>query len=160
MQPEPQAEHRWLQRMIGEWRYESEGEADPGDPAMRDTGTETVRALGDVWVMCEARSEAPSGGSSQWVMTVGFDPTKKRFVGTFIGSMMAFLWLYEGSLDAAGNALALESEGPSFAEEGKMAKYRDVMELRGDDERVFTSHYQTADGTWHPFMTTRYQRIR
>jgi hypothetical protein len=155
---EATTEHRWLQRLVGEWRYESEGEADPGEPPIRDTGTESVRPLGEVWMVCESRSEADESSSN--IMTVGYDTEKKRFVGTFIGSMMTFLWLYEGQLDADGSTLVLESEGPSFAEEGTTARYRDTMEMRSDDHRVFTSSYLADDGSWHPFMTTRYRRVK
>ena len=34
------------------------------------------------------------------IMTLGYDPQKKRFVGTLIGSMMTHLWVYDGALDA------------------------------------------------------------
>jgi hypothetical protein len=59
-------------------------------------------------------------------MTLGYDPAKKRFVGSFVASMMTFLWLYDGELDAAQKVLKLDAEGPSFAGEGKMAKYVDA----------------------------------
>lgn len=158
--PEAQEEHRWLQRLIGEWRYEAEGEAGPGEPPFREVGTESVRALGDVWVLLEGRSEAEGGKPSTTLMTLGYDPDKKRFVGTFVGSMMTTLWTYEGELDSAGTVLSLESEGPSFTEPGKTAKYLDTVELRGDDERVMTSRHQAADGSWHAFMTSTYRRVR
>ena len=33
--------------------------------------------------------------------TLGYDPAKKKYVGTFIASVMTHLWIYSGSLDAA-----------------------------------------------------------
>ena len=45
------------------------------------------------------------------MMSLGFDPQKGRFVGTFIGSMMTHLWIYDGALDASGQALILDAEG-------------------------------------------------
>lgn len=158
MQTGTTAEHQWLQRWVGEWRYESEGEGGPGEPPVRDAGTERVRALGDAWVICEAHSDAPDGMSS--ILTLGYDTEKKRFVGTFVGSMMTFLWLYDGELDAAGTTLVLASEGPSFAEEGATAKYRDTVEVRSEEHHVFTSSYLAGDGSWHAFMTTHYHRVR
>jgi hypothetical protein len=158
MQTEATAQHQWLQRWVGEWRYESEGENEPGKPPIRDKGTERVRALGEAWIVCEAHSDAPDGMSS--ILTLGYDTEKKRFVGTFVGSMMTFLWLYDGELDAAGTTLVLSSEGPSFAEEGKTAKYRDTVEVRSEDHHVFTSSYLADDGSWHAFMTTHYRRTR
>ena len=41
----------------------------------------------------------PDGGPATMIMTLGYDPAKKRFVGTFIGSMMTNLWVYEGELE-------------------------------------------------------------
>jgi hypothetical protein len=102
----------------------------------------------------------PGGGPATTVMTLGYDPQKKRYVGTWIGSMMTHLWVYDGELDAAGNALTLNSEGPSMApgSEGKMVKYRDVIEFKSDDHRVLTSHALGEDGEWSQFMTAHYRR--
>jgi len=93
-------------------------------------------------------------------MTLGYDPQKKRYVGTFIGSMMTHLWVYDGALDAAERVLTLDAEGPSMAAEGKMAKYQDVIELKSDDHRMLTSHVLGDDGTWHQFMTANYRRTK
>jgi len=42
-------------------------------------------------------------------------------VGTFVGSMMTHLWLYEGEREVNSEVLPLDSEGPSFSGDGKMA---------------------------------------
>jgi hypothetical protein len=91
-------------------------------------------------------------------MTLGYDPTKKKYVGTFIGSMMTYLWVYEGELDASGKKLVLNAEGPHFVEAGKMAKYRDTIEFLSDDHRTLTSHMLGDDGQWNHFMTAHYRR--
>jgi hypothetical protein len=160
MTPETQKEHRWLQKLIGKWTYESDATTEPGKPAEEFTGTESVRSLGDVWVLCEGRGEMPGGGMGLTLMTLGYDPQKKRFVGTFIGSMMTNLWVYDGSLDAAEKVLTLDSEGPSFTDEGKMAKYQDLIEFKSDDHRVLTSKFLADDGKWHEFMTANYRRAK
>jgi Protein of unknown function (DUF1579) len=133
---------------------------EPGKPPEKFTGAETVRSLGGVWVLCEGRGEMPGGGMGTTLMTLGYDPQKKHFVGTFVGSMMANLWIYDGSLDAAEKVLTLDSEGPSFTAEGMMAKYRDAIEFISDDRRVLTSNYLGDDGKWHEFMTANYRRAK
>lgn len=155
-------EHRWLERLVGEWTYEMEAAMKPGEPlTVMDRGRESVRSLEGLWVVCEGRTEMPeSNGSTTTIMTLGFDPAKGRFVGSFVGSMMPSLWIYDGELDAAANLLALDSEGPSFITEGETAMYRDTIELRGDDHRVMTSSYQGEDGSWTQFMTTHYRRVK
>lgn len=159
MPVEPQKEHQWLGRMAGEWTYEMEAEAEPGEPPIKDSGTESVRSLGGIWVMCEASGVTPEGDDATSIMSLGYDPERGRFIGTFISSMMTYLWTYEGELDAAGSVLTLDAEGPAYTGEGMM-KYRDTIEFRNDDHRVQRSSYQDADGGWHEFMTTHYRRAK
>lgn len=160
MHVEPQKEHHWLQRLVGEWTYETEAQAGPDKPSEKFKGTESVRSLGSFWIVAEGRGEMPGGGTATTIMTIGYDTQSRRFVGTWIGSMMARLWVYEGTLDAAERVLTLESEGPHMGIEGKTARYRDVIELASDDHRVFTSHMLGDDGKWHHFMTTHYRRSK
>src|SRR5262249_44383589 len=93
MNPEPQKEHYWLEKLTGEWTYEIETIMGPGQPPVKSRGTETVRSIGGLWVQCEGQGEMPGGGPATVVLALGFDPVKKRFVGTFIGSMMTNLWV-------------------------------------------------------------------
>jgi hypothetical protein len=72
--------------------------------------------------------------------------------------MMTYLWVYDGSLDASGKVLTLYAEGPDFAAEGKMAKYRDVIEFKSDDHRTLTSHMLGDDGQWHEFIQAHHRR--
>ncbi len=100
----------------------------------------------------------PGGDMATMLITLGYDPQNKRFVGTWIGSTMTWLCVYDGSLDAAEKVLTLEAEGPDFVVEGKLAKYRDVVEWKSDDHRVLTSHVLGDDETWNQFMTAHYRR--
>ena len=158
MHAQPQKEHQWLQRLVGEWTYENEAVMEPGKPPAKSTGTESVRSIGGLWVACEGRGEMPDGTAATTIMTLGYDPQKKRFVGTFIGSMMTNLWVYDGALDAAGKVLTLDTDGPSFTAEGKMSKYQDIIEQKSDDHRVLTARVLGEDGKWNQFMTANYRR--
>lgn len=158
MKSEPQQEHQWLQKLMGEWTCEGEMPAEPGKTAETWKASESVRTLGGLWVLCEATGEMPGGGTSSSVMTLGYDPGRQRFVGTFIASMMSHLWLYEGTLDADRRELTLDAEGPSMAGDGKMAKYQDIITLVSDDERTLTSRMLGDDGKWQQVMFARYRR--
>ena len=155
MHVEPQKEHKWLEQLVGEWESEMEGDCGPGQPSVKHVGTETVRSL-NVWVLCEG--VMPGDATMKTVMTLGYDPAKKKFVGTFIGSMMTNLWVYEGELDASGTKLVLDAMGPSFADPGKTANYKDTLEIVSPDHRILSSQFQAEDGTWHQFMTAHYRR--
>src|SRR6266542_7081305 len=101
MKTEPQKEHQWLQKLVGEWTFEAEATMGPGKPTERAEGTESVRSLGGLWFLAEGQGEMPGGGAATTLMTLGYDPQKKRYVGAWIGSMMTHLWVYDGELDAA-----------------------------------------------------------
>src|SRR5262245_28164169 len=160
MHAKPQKEHQWLQRLVGEWTCEGEGTMGPDQPPHKFEATETVWSIGGIWVQCEGRSQMPDGSPATTIMTLGYDPARKWFVGTFIGSMMTHMWVYDGELDPTGQVLTLDTEGPNFAAEGKTSKYKDVIEFKSDDHRVLTSHVLGDDGKWHGFMTAHYRRTK
>ena len=155
MAAEPQKEHQWLQKLVGEWTYESEIIMAPGEPPEKGTGSESVRALGQLWVLLEGQGDLSGGDAS--IITLGYDPEKKRFVGTFIGSAMTYLWLTMANSMLPGKVLTLNAEGPSMLGDGTTAKYQDVIEIVSDDHRRFRSRVLADDG-WHEFMTADYRR--
>lgn len=155
---EPAAEHQWLQRMIGEWTVASECRMSPDQPVFQLSGHEVVRTLGGLWVIAEGKGSTPDGGCDS-VMTLGFDPAHNAFVGTFIGSTMTHLWLYRGHFSEDGRQLVLEAEGPSFAGDGSLTLFRDIIEFVSDDQRQMHSLVLNPDGQWQQFMTTRYHRL-
>ncbi|WP_326540018.1 DUF1579 domain-containing protein [Pseudorhodoferax sp.] len=158
MQSEPLEQHRWLAQLAGEWTMDGEADMGPGQPQHRSTGTETVRSLGDLWIVCEGTSDMPGGGAAQMRMTLGYDPERQAFVGNWVGSMMTLMWVYQGQLDTERRVLTLDTEGPSFTGDGKTVRYQDVVTLV--DERTRTLHSQTLgeDGQWKRFMTATYRR--
>ena len=158
MKADPQKEHQWLHKLVGTWSCEAECSMGPDQPPAKMKATESVRSLGGLWVIAEGEGEMPGGGTGTTRMTLGYDPQKRRYVGTWVGSMMTNMWIYEGSLDATGTVLTLDTEGPSFAGDGQTSKYQDVIAFENDDHRVLTSRVLRADGTWNAFMTAHYRR--
>lgn len=159
MKPVPQREHQWLQKLVGDWTYDTHVPEQSGQPEMKATGTERGRSIGGLWVQLEGAGEMPGGdGPATTIMTLGYDPAKKRFLGSWIGSMMTHQWVYDGELDAARNALVLTSEGPSMAGDGSLSLYRDTIAFTNDNERTLTASVQGADGAWKEFMTVTYRR--
>lgn len=156
--PEPQAEHQWLHKLVGDWTCEFECDMGPDQPKLKQQGTASVRSLGGLWTITEGEGEMPGGGISQSVLTIGYDPAKQAFLGSFIASCMTHFWIYEnGALDAAGKVLTLNAEGPSFTGEG-MSKYQDMIEFIDDDHHTLSSRVQGPDGAWTHFMTGHYYR--
>jgi hypothetical protein len=150
-------EHAWLQTLVGQWRVEMQAD----DGSWFSTGTETVRLLGEAWLLLEGTGKMPDGAQAFTQMTLVYDPAQRAFVGSWIGSMMNHLWVYRGGqLDGARRVLALPSEGPSFDTPGKLVQYRDEIELVGAEERLLHGNMLGDDGQWTRFMTARYTRLR
>lgn len=160
METKPQKEHEWLQQLVGDWTMEGDCDMGPDQPVMKSSGTEHVRSLGGLWVVCEGTSEMPGGGTGEMLMTLGYDVEKKTYLGSWTGSMMSNMFVYRGSLDAAGKVLTLDTEGPSFAGDGKTARYQDVITIKSRNERTLHSQALQPDGSWKRFMTATYRRVK
>ncbi|MGE0081450.1 MAG: DUF1579 domain-containing protein [Thiohalomonadaceae bacterium] len=157
MQAQPQQQHLWLKKFLGDWTFEGEANM-PGEPAMKFSGTESVRALGDLWIIAESRGPMPDGDTAEMVMTLGYDSTKKTYVGSWVSSTMAYMWCYDGALDTTGNSLILESVGPSMTTPGAMVRSQDVIEFVSDTHRIMRSRMLGDDGQWHQMMEMHFHK--
>jgi hypothetical protein len=155
--PKPEKEHQWLDRLVGEWDTEAEIHMMPGQPPLKTKGTETTRKIGNFWTIAEVRSEFMDQPFNA-VLTLGYEAERKKYVGTWVDSMMPYLWNYTGDVDPTGNILTLETRGPCPKRPGELSNFKEVIELKGDDQRVFTSSMQEEDGSWTKLMTVNYRR--
>lgn len=156
--PEPQKEHAWLQQFVGEWEADVEMNM-PGMPPSTSKGTESTRAIGGFWVLAENKGtmlDKPFTG----LLTLGYDPEKKQFIGTWVDSMTSHLWVYEGTLNEAGTMLTLNSEGPCPTAPGKLSKFKETIEFKSKDHKVFTSSMQDENGKWVTGGTIDYRRAK
>lgn len=155
--PGPDKEHEFLTKFVGEWVTEAEGSPGPGQPPMKCKGTMSARMLGKFWMVAESKMDA-FGAPMQAVQTIGYDPRKKKYIGTWVDSMMNHMWRYEGTVDAAGTTLTVEAEGPNFVAQGKATKFRDAYEFKSPDHIVATSSMLGEDGKWTTFMSGHMRR--
>lgn len=156
---QPQEEHQWLQQLVGEWESHAKANTGPDQPAFECHGTEKIRAIGGLWVVAEGESH-PMGMTVQTMLTLGYDPEQKKFVGTWIDSMMNHMWKYEGTLDESGKKLTLMTEGPSFTAPGETARYKEVLELKNKNEKLWTTYVKPDGGEWVEFMSATAKRVK
>ena len=153
---QPQAEHRWLEQLVGSWDFSHVCQT-PDGADHESHGKMTCRMLGGLWLIAESQGTTPSGEEWSSIMTVGYDPAEGVYIGTFVGSMMAHLWPYRGSLDGSGQRLPLESRGPKFMGEGTCS-YRDTLVIVDARQWDMLSEFQDDQGRWQQFMTGRHVR--
>lgn len=154
--PRPQKEHEWLRQLVGEWDSEGEIVTGPTTPPLKTRGTESGRMIGGFWALIESKGDF-MGQPFTGILTLGYDPTRKKYVGAWFDSVSTYLWKYEGTVDASGKVLTLDTEGPCHEAPGKTARYREVIEVKGKDHKVFTSSRE-KDGQWYTYLTFNYRR--
>ncbi len=150
--PKPVEQHQWLHHFVGDWDTLQEGSAGPDQPPMKCKGTMKSQMLGEFWVVNELQGDM-MGTPMKGIQTIGYDEDKKKYVGTWVDSMMNHMWNYEGSVDSTGKILTLEAEGPNFMVPGKKTKFRDAYEVKSEGLIVATSSMLGEDGKWIVFMT-------
>ncbi len=156
----PRPEHGFLEKMVGSWDVTS-------DMSNGTPWVENVRSLQGLWIIAEGTGMMPKGeGSGEeggegepatTMLTLGFDAAKSKYVGTWFGSMMDNLWVYEGEVEPDGRTLSLYTIGPSMSGEG-LADYREQITFLSDDHRTFNSSAKQPDGSWKQFMEAHYRR--
>ena len=151
-------EHQWLHQFVGDWEISADAITDPNQPSSNASGRETARLLGENWVVGEGSFEMPSGPPMTFILTLGYDPSKKKYVGSWICSHMPVQWVYEGTVNESGKTLTLEAEGPNPSLDGKISKFREAIEFKDKDHRVHTSFILGDDGNWTSFETVNYRR--
>jgi hypothetical protein len=156
----PTPEHEFYNAFIGDWTMEHSCDMGPGQPPAVWRGKASARSLEGIWTLIECEGEMPGGGIGYSMFTLGYDPVRKVFHGTFVGSMMTHLWIYEGTLNEAKTVLTLNVEGPSFSGEG-MANYQDIFEIVDKDHWILRSRVQDKEtGEWKEFLEGHHYRVR
>ena len=156
--PTAQSEHEWLKSFIGEWDVTIEVWLDPDAEPDRATGRETVRAIGDFWIVADLDTTL-MGSPVTRAFTIGYDPGKEKYIAMWVDSVSSVMWLYEGERDEAARTLTLRTEG-AMRPGGEVVKYKAVTEFKSDDHRTYTSNVQLPDGSCEVLAILDYQRIK
>ncbi len=148
----PTAEHRWLMQGVGERESVATTPQDAGEAATEVRSIDRTRAIGEFWTVTEGEADV-FGTPFIAVLTIGYDPEKGKFVGTWIDSSSTELYHYVGALDEAGKVLTLEAEGPLPWDPSRRGKYRfkdgsgteDTIDLTMDQNRKVVARFKVTD---------------
>ena len=155
---EPQREHRWLDRLVGEWTSEIECSMGPDQPPMKSRGVDVVRSLGGLWIVAEGEGEMPGGGTAKTIMTLGYDPRARSLRGDVRRlDDDASLALQRLPGRVREGAHAGQPRAPTSPARRRRST-RTCIEFVDDDHRIMTSRVLGDDGDWHHFMTAHYRR--
>ncbi len=146
--PKPSPEHAYLKKSAGNW-----------DCVMNMMGqkfncTHTCEMLGEFWVVGKFSGDL-GGMKFEGRDAFGWDPRKKVYVGTWMDNMSPHSMTISGTFDAASKTLTMEGIGVN--EQGKDAKYKEVIVWKNDNEYSFTMH-EEKNGKMEQIFTIDYKR--
>lgn len=154
--PQPTKEHKLLKHGVGTWDATMKIWTKPGAEPFESKAVEKSQLLpGGFWLL--SRFDGLMGQmkfSGHGVF--GYDPTEKKYIGTWIDNMNPHLFTMKGDYDEATKTLTMtgENRGP----DGKIQKAKEVSRILDDDTRHFELHIEGDDGKFFKMMEVDYKR--
>jgi hypothetical protein len=145
----PGPEHALLKSMEGAW----DCVVKMGDQESKATST-TKAALGGLWMITDFKGSL-GGESYEGHGVDGYDPDKKKYIGTWTDSMSTTMMTFEGTYDEGTKTLTMYSSGKG--PDGNPAKWKGVTTHKDKDHQTFKM-YLVQDGAENLMMSIDYTR--
>jgi Protein of unknown function (DUF1579) len=145
MPPKPTAEHKIVTAAEGTWDATVKSYQSPDSEPMVSTGVEVNTVVtGGLWLSSIFKGDF-GGMAFEGHGQFGYDPTKKKFVGTWIDSMSPSLTVLEGTYNPDTKTMTYTGDGV-WPIDGTKLTHRMVTTTKSDGSRVFTL-YMTGTPT-------------
>lgn len=158
--PQAMPEHKIIMGEVGSWDavvktwMNEQGQADASVEPTVAKAKEVNRAVGPFWVVSDF-SGSFAGMDFKGHAITGFDPAKKKFVGTWVDSFTPSPMTMVGTYDEKTKTMTYETTGIGM--EGTEVKGKMTVAYKGKDSRVMTS-YEMQDGKPVKMMEITYTR--
>ena len=157
----PTPEHERLARDVGTWDATIKSWMQgPGSEPSVSKGVEVAKMMpGGLWVLSEFHGkfgDTAFHGQGQ----TGYDPVKKKYIGTWVDSMSPTIMITEGDFDPQTNTFTMYSKGVDPAGKPYDAKMVDVH--KDKDTRVFSMSMKSDEtrGEYIKVMEISYVKRR
>src|SRR5262245_25334723 len=135
--PKPTAEHKILATEEGTWDADIKSYTTPDSQPMLSKGVEVNTVLtGGLWIASTFRTDF-GGMTFEGRGQFGYDPAKKKYVGTWIGSVSPALSVLEGTYDAKTKTMTYTGDGVCPIDGSKLLQ-KMVTTTKADGTREFT----------------------
>ena len=155
-EPSSSPHHDVLKKDLGQWDAEMlmwmEG---PKSEPLKTTGSESNEMIGGLWVVSRFQAEIfgqEFTGQGQF----GYDPTKKKYVFTWVDSMTPVLGTMSGDYDAETKTMTMTGKMYD-PQQAAYIESKNVTQYAGPDKRVMKM-YAKMQGEWVQTMEIRYKR--
>jgi len=142
--PKPDKEHAFLKKFAGKWEGTMSMREAADQPWKECKGTEQARMMGEFWAIGEWKAESAEM-PMQGIAITGYDPVKKKYVVTWIDSLMPSFTLGEGTVDKSGNILTTEVK-TTDCRTGEPVTMTMVQEFKDKDKQVWSMRMKGKDG--------------
>ncbi len=118
-------------------------------------GVETNTMIGDLWSIGKLElpgAEAPYVGFA----TLGYDPSKEKYVGTWVDSLSPQILEMHGNYDDKSSTLTLFYT--TLGKNGELEERKNVMVYEDENTRDYDSYLKEGD-EWKLYMEIYYERI-
>ena len=134
----PSEEHKILKEDVGAWDCEMKmWMGGPGSEPMVVKGTEENKMMGDLWIVSTFKADF-GGQPFEGRAVLGFDPSKKKYVGHWFDSMNPHISVMEGDYNKETKTMTMMTRG--VGPDGKPSKGKNVMVYKEDGSRVFSMY--------------------
>lgn len=133
-------DHAVLEQDIGVWDADMNMWMSPeGGEPMPAKGVETnTLMVGGMWLLSEFKGTF-GGQEFTGKGQFGYDPSSKKYVGTWIDSMSPYMMKMEGTYDASSRTLTFLAESIN-PQTGQPMKAKMETKYTSDDERIMTMY--------------------
>ena len=154
--PQPTEAHKLLQKDVGTWDAEITLFPGEGAEPVKSKGAETCKLLkGGMWLVSHFEGEM-AGMEFDGAGTFGYDPTEKKYIGTWVDSMSPHMMIIKGDYDAATKTMTSVGEGKEASGGTFVAKL--ITRYLDDGTRTFEMHMRGPDGKFTKMMEIKYTR--
>jgi hypothetical protein len=146
-----------FKEMAGNWTYVMKMRQAPDGPVMESKGTVVAEvALNGFFIFSKMEGEM-MGMKFEGRDQLGYDPNKKKYVGTWAVNMGPYLMTYEGTWDPAKKALT--TKGEMFDQmQQKNVTVKMVTEVKDADHHTFRMFMPGPDGKDAEAFSVEYTR--
>lgn len=128
--PQATEHHKHLVAMAGEWEGTITMFMPDAEP-MVSPARETVRPVGELWTVSDFSSDM-MGMAFHGHGTNGYDPERKKYVGTWIDSTSTYLTVMEGEYDSSRHVMVWRWKAPNYMGQGELIDFRMESTARAD----------------------------
>lgn len=134
--PKPTKQHEILKKDVGVWDVEIEmWLAGPGQPSTKSKGVDTTTLMGGFWSISHMKYEY-MGKQVAGHGLIGYDPIKKKYIGTWHESTSPFRATMEGTYDEKNNKMTYQVTGMAMDGSGE-ATYIIAMTYTDPKSKIF-----------------------